>query len=81
MGVGVGFDMTRSNIPFGSLDVCVLIRSLTEQRQKPHICLGVKTYYSNVGATTMFSKKTCRLAMWSSEVVSDTAAPYLNVSS
>ena len=63
------FDMTRSNIPFGSLDVCVSpIRSTTEQRQKPHICLGVKTYYSNVGATTMFSKKTCRLAMWSSAI-------------
>ena len=27
------------------------IRSTTEQRQKPHIRLGLKTYYSNVGAT------------------------------
>ena len=23
VGVGVGFDITRSNIPFGSLDICV----------------------------------------------------------
>ena len=51
MGVGVGFDMTRSNIPFGSLDICVLIKSLTEQRQKPYVLLGLKTYYSNEGAT------------------------------
>ena len=28
---------------------------------------------SSVGATTMFSKKTCRLAMWSSKIVSVTA--------
>jgi hypothetical protein len=28
-----GFDMTRSDIPFGSLDICVIIKSLTEQRQ------------------------------------------------
>ena len=35
---------------------------------------NAKLYYLIVGATTMFSKKTCRLAMWSSEVVSVTAA-------
>ena len=28
-----------------------------------------KVISKSVGATTMFSKKTCRLAMWSSEVV------------
>ena len=39
MGVGVWFDMTRSNIPFGSLDICVPTKSLTEQRQKPYACL------------------------------------------
>ena len=35
---------------------------------------NAKLYYLIVGATTMFSKKTCRLAMWSSEVVSNTVA-------
>ena len=43
--------MTRSNIPFGSLDICVLIKSLTEQRQKPHVRLLTKqtTSISSVG--------------------------------
>ena len=33
-----------------------------------------RTLLLNVGATTMFSKKTCRLAIWSSEVISVIAA-------
>ena len=37
-----GFDINRNNIPFGSLDICVLIKSLTEQRQKPYVCLLMK---------------------------------------
>ena len=31
-----GFDIIRSNIPFGSLDVCVLIKSPAKESNHPH---------------------------------------------
>jgi hypothetical protein len=46
-----GFDIIRSNIPFGSLDVCVPNKIDDGTTAKPHVRLGLKTYYSNVGAT------------------------------
>ena len=57
------------------------INSVGALHEAPEISVNAALYYLIVGATTMFSKKTCRLAMWSSAVVSVTAAPYLNVSS